>query len=126
MANFRQTLVMEEPWASDDNGIFRAKHGRDYLVYELNYRPASGLWVTVLSELSTYLSCLPICMFTIMSGRASREWVLEQGAEGDWVLGPPALREPFFADDYSEDVDAVVEKLNALTARMRGEEELGE
>lgn len=62
-------------------------------------------------------------MFTITSNRASSEWSLQPLASGGWVLGPAAFRETYFFDDYSEEVEAVVKELEAITARMVEEEE---
>lgn len=112
----------DSPGASKQE--FHLTIGNEYLVFGIQLAVGSdlhgtGVWLHLVSDYG-HLSWAPISLFDIVDPRVSKHWRIHVNDYGV-RLWPESFFQPFYHDDLSEDVPAVVADFAKVQALLEAE-----
>ena len=104
---------------------FHVQPGTTYTVLGLTFYVRSQLYGTgVTAEIADddgHLVTVPLCLFEIVDGRASRHWVVRAWDDGTTALWPASFFSEFYRDDLSEGVSEATMEYERVRGQIEAE-----
>jgi len=104
---------------------FHVTIGREYIVFALTFLAepdfaGRGLFVDIVTDFG-HLVGVPLCLFSIIEGSASRYWEIREGKAGQITMWPQSFYREYYHDDLSEGVPEIVQDFNRVRALIEAE-----